>query len=342
RVKHREAFRPFAPVITLEEAPNWFDLDGVSPDSGFMLRVCMFKEDKKDKVPAVVHVDGTGRIQTVTKEANGRFYDLIKKFQEKTGVPIILNTSFNVNGMPIVETPQDALLCLLSTGIDYCVFEDTIVKKRERILLGLDMAPTHQPAPPTAQKNNQDKSPGMHSGRPLKDYVGDYENTTGILKIEREGNQLKGTYNAQTTPVVRLAEDAFEATAEVYQGFKITFIPDKNGFVERAVVNMGERGEAIFTREQKRQSVSKKFMRKCSGEYEVADRRITVDMNDHGNFTITAPGQPQYILVPGKGEAFDLKNTPGYSVEFREGAQGAVTEAIITQPNGAFVLKKVK
>ena len=342
RVKHREAFRPFAPVIPLEEARNWFEMDGISPDSGFMLRVCPFKEDKKAQVPAVVHVDGTGRIQTVTKEANGRFYDLIKKFQEKTGVPIILNTSFNIMGMPIIETPQDALLCLLSTGIDYCVLEDTIVKKRERILLGLDMPSSNQTAPPKAQKNSRYKPPGMQSERALKDYVGDYDNPTGVLRIGREGDQLTGTYNAQTTPLVRLAEDVFEATSEAYKGFKITFIPDKNGFAERAVVDMGEQGEAVFTREYKRQSVSKKFMSKCAGEYEITDKKVKVALQDDGKFTITVAGQPNYVLIPGKDETFDLKNTPGYRVEFREGAQGAITEAIITQPNGVFVLKKVK
>src|SRR6185369_8641161 len=90
RVKHREAFRPFAPVILLEEAKNWFELDGQSPESPFMLRVCKFREDRKQEVPAVVHVDDTGRFQTLTKEANGQLYELVKKFYEKTGIPIVL------------------------------------------------------------------------------------------------------------------------------------------------------------------------------------------------------------------------------------------------------------
>jgi carbamoyltransferase len=342
RVKHREAFRPFAPVILLEEARDWFEMDGVSPDSGFMLRVCPFKKDKKDKVPAVVHVDGTGRIQTVTKEANGRFYDLIKKFQEKTGVPIVLNTSFNVMGMPIIETPQDALLCLLSTGIDYCVLEDTIVKKRDVILLGLDMTPTHQPARPGPQKSKPHKSPGMQSGRPLKDYVGDYDSLNSVLKIERDGDQLKGTYNGKSTPLVRVGHDVFEATDEAYAGFRITFIPNKDGIAERAIVKQGDVVLWEFTREIKRQLVSKKFMRKCAGEYEIADKRAQVAMQADGKFTIAVAGQPHYVLVPGKEETFDLQNTPGYKVEFKEGSQGKITEAIITQPNGAFVLKKVK
>lgn len=129
RVKMREPFRPFAPVILLEEVRNWFDLDGTQPESPFMLRVCPFKSDRVDAVPAVVHVDQTGRLQTVTREVNGRFYDLVRRFFEKTGVPMILNTSFNVMGEPIVETPADALACLMNTGLDCCVFEDRIVFK---------------------------------------------------------------------------------------------------------------------------------------------------------------------------------------------------------------------
>ncbi|HMF55337.1 MAG TPA: carbamoyltransferase C-terminal domain-containing protein [Pyrinomonadaceae bacterium] len=127
KVKRREAFRPFAPVILREEVNDWFELRGAPPDSPFMLRVCEFKADKMEQVPAVVHVDGTGRLQTVTSEANGRFYELVKRFYETTGVPVLLNTSFNVMGEPIVETPEDAIACLLKSGLDCCIFEDRIV-----------------------------------------------------------------------------------------------------------------------------------------------------------------------------------------------------------------------
>lgn len=141
RVKHRESFRPFAPVVLLEEANNWFELNEVEGDSPFMLRVCQFRQDKKELVPAVVHIDGTGRVQTVTKERNGKFYDLVRAFFERTGVPILLNTSFNVMGEPIVETPEDALWCLLYTGVDYCVLEDRIVTKTESYNSILDLYP---------------------------------------------------------------------------------------------------------------------------------------------------------------------------------------------------------
>lgn len=129
RVKKREAFRPFAPVILLEEVENWFEVDGVSPASPFMLRVHKFRPEKRAQVPAVVHVDNTGRLQTITREVNGRFYELVRRFYEKTGVPILLNTSFNSGGEPIVETPEDAIRCLMNTGLDACVFEDRIVFK---------------------------------------------------------------------------------------------------------------------------------------------------------------------------------------------------------------------
>jgi len=129
KVKKRESFRPFAPAILLEEVENWFELDDAPRESPYMLRVCRFKPEKQDLVPAVVHIDGTGRLQTVTISANGNFYHLIKRFHDKTGVPIILNTSFNVAGYPIVETPADAIACLCSTELDCCIFEDQIVFK---------------------------------------------------------------------------------------------------------------------------------------------------------------------------------------------------------------------
>ncbi len=130
RVKMREPFRPFAPAVLLEEAASWFDLDGTPPESPFMLRVVDVKAEKRNAVPAIVHVDGTGRLQTLTRQNNGRFYDLVQKFHQKTGVPMLLNTSFNRMGQPIIETPSDAIACLLNTGLDCCVFEDRIVFKK--------------------------------------------------------------------------------------------------------------------------------------------------------------------------------------------------------------------
>ncbi|WP_224248823.1 carbamoyltransferase family protein [Hyalangium gracile] len=129
KVKFREGFRPFAPILPLENAAEWFELDGVSKESPFMLRIAKFRQEKRALVPAVVHVDGTGRLQTLTAENNGRLYQLAKLFEQRTGCPVLLNTSFNIAGEPIVETPDDALWCLLFTGLDAVVFESAIFGK---------------------------------------------------------------------------------------------------------------------------------------------------------------------------------------------------------------------
>ncbi|MCY1035339.1 hypothetical protein OV207_28090 [Corallococcus sp. BB11-1] len=139
KVKFREGFRPFAPILPLENAAEWFELDGVSKESPFMLRIAHFRPEKRALVPAVVHVDGTGRLQTLTAENNGRLYQLVKRFEQRTGCPVLLNTSFNVAGEPIVETPEDALGCLLFTGLDAVVFEDRIVGKESGFRSILDL-----------------------------------------------------------------------------------------------------------------------------------------------------------------------------------------------------------
>lgn len=129
RVKFREAFRPFAPATLAEYAHEYFLIDRESP---YMLFVPLVKEDKINKIPAVTHVDGTGRLQTVTREFNGKFYDIIKSFYEKTGVPVLLNTSFNVAGEPIVETPEEAIKCFLGTDIDALLIEDYLLVKNKK------------------------------------------------------------------------------------------------------------------------------------------------------------------------------------------------------------------
>lgn len=115
RVKFREHFRPFAPAVLWEHQKEYFDLD---IQNSYMLVVDMVKEDKREIIPAVTHVDGTGRIQSVTKQGNFQFYQLIKAFFDITCIPILLNTSFNIKGEPIVETPEDALRCFMKTQID--------------------------------------------------------------------------------------------------------------------------------------------------------------------------------------------------------------------------------
>ena len=128
KVKHRQWFRPFAPSILAEEVKNWFVRD---VKSEYMSVVIPFKEEVRDRVPAVVHLDGTGRLQTVTAETNPWYYNFLKRWNEASGVPIILNTSFN-DREPIVETPQDAVNCFNKTNIDNLYFVDASIMVSKR------------------------------------------------------------------------------------------------------------------------------------------------------------------------------------------------------------------
>ena len=116
-MKFRESFRPFAPAILADKVAEWFECD---PEVRvpFMERVFQFRREKRAAVPAVVHVDDSGRLQTVDANSNPRYQRLISSFYELTGVPIVLNTSFNLNGEPIVCTPEDAVRTFYSCGLD--------------------------------------------------------------------------------------------------------------------------------------------------------------------------------------------------------------------------------
>jgi len=129
KIKHRQWYRPFAPAILRDKVEDWFVRDIESPYMGFVIK---FKEEAKEKVPAVVHYDGSGRLQTVTSKDNPWFHQFLKKWEEKSGVPIILNTSFN-DREPIVETPTHALNCFLGTEIDYLYFydENLLIQKKK-------------------------------------------------------------------------------------------------------------------------------------------------------------------------------------------------------------------
>jgi carbamoyltransferase len=127
-VKHREPYRPFAPSILSEKCSEYFDIDVASP---FMLKVCDVKEDKQHIIPAITHVDGTARLQTVHSNTNSRYYELIEEFGKLSGVPVILNTSFNIMGESIVENPIAAIHCFFSTGLDSLVIGDYIINKND-------------------------------------------------------------------------------------------------------------------------------------------------------------------------------------------------------------------
>jgi carbamoyltransferase len=149
KVKYRESFRPFAPSILKEDVAEWFDINVQSP---YMLLVAninssktiqmtdkeqnLFGIDKlnvkRSEIPAVTHVDYSARVQTVDKNTNKIYYDLISKFKKKTGCPVLVNTSFNVRGEPIVNTPTDAFNCFMGTELDYLVIGSFILDKKKQ------------------------------------------------------------------------------------------------------------------------------------------------------------------------------------------------------------------
>jgi len=151
KVKYRESFRPFAPSILRDNLSEWFD---INTDSPYMLLVANIKSDKKiemtekqkklfgidklnikrSKIPSVTHVDYSSRIHTVTKRTNATYFDLISKFKEKTGCPILVNTSFNVRGEPIVNSPTDAFHCFMGTELDFLVIGNCILDKKKQDL----------------------------------------------------------------------------------------------------------------------------------------------------------------------------------------------------------------
>jgi len=149
KVKFRESFRPFAPSILKEDLLNWFDINVDSPymllvaNVNFEKQIKMTDEEKKlfgidklnikrSEIPAVTHIDYSARIQTVTKDTNKSYYDLILKFREKTGCPMIVNTSFNVRGEPIVNTPKDAFNCFMGSDLDFLVIGNCILDKKKQ------------------------------------------------------------------------------------------------------------------------------------------------------------------------------------------------------------------
>ena len=149
KVKYRESFRPFAPSVLREDLSKWFNMN---VDSPYMLLVANINSNKKidmtdeqkklfgidklnikrSEIPAVTHVDYSARVQSVTKKNNNRYYYLILKFKEKTGCPVLVNTSFNVRGEPIVNTPTDAYNCFMGTELDYLVIGNCILDKSKQ------------------------------------------------------------------------------------------------------------------------------------------------------------------------------------------------------------------
>ena len=129
RIKHRESFRPFAPSILDEATAEYFEQSYPDP---FMLKVSPVRPEKRGAIPAVTHVDGTGRLQVVEQNTNSLYYRLLEAFERETGVPVVLNTSFNLKGEPIVNSPDDAISTFLRSDMDALVMGSHLIGKHSR------------------------------------------------------------------------------------------------------------------------------------------------------------------------------------------------------------------
>ncbi|MEV4582876.1 carbamoyltransferase C-terminal domain-containing protein [Nonomuraea jabiensis] len=152
-VKKREGYRPFAPVVTEEAADTYFELPRTRANYDFMSFVVDVREERRAELGAVTHVDGSARVQIITRESNERFHRLVRRFGEMTGTPVLLNTSFNNNAEPIVQSVHDAVTCFLTTGLDYLVIEDFLVRRRSGHWLGFDgLVLRHRPVTRLAKR----------------------------------------------------------------------------------------------------------------------------------------------------------------------------------------------
>lgn len=133
KIKFREPYRPFAPVVLSERARDYFEVDGLAHEylTNFMLGVFPVKRDMRKIIPAVTHVDGSGRLQIISRKQNARYWGIVKKFGDKTGVYVLLNTSFNLKGEPIVNSPEDAFATFSKSGLDILALERYIIRKED-------------------------------------------------------------------------------------------------------------------------------------------------------------------------------------------------------------------
>jgi len=134
KIKFREAFRPFAPSVLAERCEEYFELPDAAEQypARFMLYVVPVVEDKREIIPAITHVDGSGRLQTVRKDTNPSYHRMIEKFGDATGVPVVLNTSFNLKGEPIVETPANAFNTFTRSEMDVLYLGNFVVEKEAK------------------------------------------------------------------------------------------------------------------------------------------------------------------------------------------------------------------
>jgi len=203
-IKKREGYRPFAPSVLEEEVDEFFEVPPNQKQLPFMIFVVNVKEDKRDLLGAVTHVDGTARIQTVSRKTNERYWDLIQSFKKLTGVPVLLNTSFNNNVEPIVDSVEDAVVCFLTTGLDYLVVGEYLIKKKEvswRNYLSVKLSlPPHISLHQVKKSNSEGKFSNFF-------YIGNSYDTEFQVEVSAEVFRVLTLANSEKTVATILEED---------------------------------------------------------------------------------------------------------------------------------------
>lgn len=251
--------------------------------------------------------------------------------------------------------PRDKIGLVVLTNTDNAPLATIIGYNVYDRLLGLDQIPWSKrfkgeraKAKEAEEKGKKEKATdrktGTHPSHPLKEYAGNYEHSGyGILTIKLKDDQLIGTYNMMDFPLKHYHYDIFEV-AEVdfpMKGLKVSFFMNLKGDIDHLSVPL-QTGvkDIIFTRVAEEKMKERSFLEQFTGEYELAETILTVSLKGENTLTLTVPGQPEYELVPYKGTEFNFKNLSGFSIKFKMDESGAVTEAILTQPNGVFAAKK--
>jgi hypothetical protein len=265
-------------------------------------------------------------------------------------------------GEPIVETPKDAILSFLSTGIDYCVLGDRLIKKRKKILFEDADLPWCQriserieavtSAAVTAKINaEKDGRASAEPARPLEEYTGVFEHPTyGVLTTTKRNGQLEGTLcgglllfkqlKTWTTTLLRYSLDVFEVVSEPFKGIRTVFIESADGSIDCAVllIRRGFSRDIVFTR--RTEATPGTPLDGFAGNYEAGDKSMQVILRDGNRLFAVVPGQSPLEIVPDSDREFSVKGIPGYRVKFEFESTNSIGSAIVTQPSGTFVLKK--
>jgi len=250
--------------------------------------------------------------------------------------------------------PKDKIGIVILTNLSGTPLTSIIAYNIYDRLLGLDQIPWNERIKEEVKKakeqtekakkeKDKDRKPNTKPSHPLEDYTGEYENPGyGIIKIEKEGENLKATYNSITYKLTHYHYDVFELKNELFEiTKKVSFFMDKKGNINSLSIQLEPSvKDIVFTRIPEKKLREESFLRQFIGKYELNGLILTVYLKGKNKLILVVPGQPEYELVPYRGTEFNLKNFEGYSVEFKRDKSGKVISMIIKQPNGVFTAKK--